>query len=215
MSLGSLFNKFKTVVAQKYGKDPGKMLIHTGVIGWVFSSLAQVAAIVINDKIPKEQKMFLIPQEIADAGVNIASFYLITNCFKSLASKLVKSGKWAPKSVREFLNASPKLKAKVGKVGFDILKDVKNVPESIAKDYKSFEDGVDVIATTIGSVLSCNIVTPLLRNRFASDRQKSGIARMNENSKTNESNDVKTVQRPTMETFKALSYARPSGSLKI
>ena len=81
MSLGSLFNKFKTVVAQKYGKDPGKMLIHTGVIGWVFSSLAQVAAIVINDKIPKEQKMFLIPQEIADAGVNIASFYLITNCF--------------------------------------------------------------------------------------------------------------------------------------
>ena len=36
MSLGSLFNKFKTVVAQKYGKDPGKMLIHTGVIGWVF-----------------------------------------------------------------------------------------------------------------------------------------------------------------------------------
>ncbi len=60
----------------------------------------------------------------------------------------------------------------MGKVGFDILKDVKNVPESIAKDYKSFEDGVDVIATTIGSVLSCNIVTPLLRNRFASDRQK-------------------------------------------
>ena len=50
----------------------------------------------------------------------------------------------------------------MGKVGFDILKDVKNVPESIAKDYKSFEDGVDVIATTIGSVLSCNIVTPLL-----------------------------------------------------
>ena len=84
--------------------------------------------------------MFLIPQEIADAGVNIASFYLITNCFKSLASKLVKSGKWAPKSVREFLNASPKnLRLKWAKVGFDILKDVKNVPDSIAKDYKSLK----------------------------------------------------------------------------
>ena len=61
MSLGSLFNKFKTVVAQKYGKDPGKMLIHTGVIGWVFSSLAQVAAIVINDKIPKRTENVSYP----------------------------------------------------------------------------------------------------------------------------------------------------------
>lgn len=211
----SLFMKAKDYIAGRYGDDIGKMLVHTGVIGWILSSAAQVAAIVINDKIPKEQKMFLIPQEIADAGVNIASFYLITNCFKSFASKFVKSGKWAPKSVREFLNASPKLKEKVGKVGFDILKDVKNIPEKIAKDYKFFEDGVDVVATTVGSVLSCNIVTPLLRNRFASDRQKTGIARMNANSKKDQNSDVKTIQRPTMETFKTLSYANPSGSLKI
>ena len=211
----SLFMKAKDYIAGRYGDDIGKMLVHTGVIGWILSSAAQVAAIVINDKIPKEQKMFLIPQEIADAGVNIASFYLITNCFKSFASKLVKAGKWAPKSVREFLNASSKLKEKVGKVGFDILKDVKNIPEKIAKDYKFFEDGVDVVATTVGSVLSCNIVTPLLRNRFASDRQKTGIARMNANSKKDQNSDVKTIQRPTMETFKTLSYANPSGSLKI
>ena len=189
----SLFMKAKDYIAGRYGDDIGKMLVHTGVIGWILSSAAQVA----------------------DAGVNIASFYLITNCFKSFASKLVKSGKWAPKSVREFLNASSKLKEKVGKVGFDILKDVKNIPEKIAKDYKFFEDGVDVVATTVGSVLSCNIVTPLLRNRFASDRQKTGIARMNANSKKDQNSDVKTIQRPTMETFKTLSYANPSGSLKI
>ena len=81
MSKSSLFNGFKTLVAKHYGSNTGKMLIHTGVIGWILSSAAQVAAIVINDKIPKEQKMYLIPQEIADAAVNIVSFYAITQTF--------------------------------------------------------------------------------------------------------------------------------------
>ena len=76
MSSASLFKGVNDYIARHYGENPGKMLIHTGVIGWVLSSAAQVAAIVINDKIPKEQKMFLVPQEMSDAAVNIASFYL-------------------------------------------------------------------------------------------------------------------------------------------
>ena len=89
----SLFMKAKDYIAGRYGDDIGKMLVHTGVIGWILSSAAQVVAIVINDKIPKEQKMFLIPQEIADAGVNIASFYLITQvcCLKTFNDRQMGS----------------------------------------------------------------------------------------------------------------------------
>ena len=76
---------FVNYIAKTYGNDPGKMLVHTGVIGWALSSMAQVFAIVLNDKIPKKQKLFLIPQEIADACVNIMSFYVISQSCKAIA----------------------------------------------------------------------------------------------------------------------------------
>lgn len=215
MSSSSFFQNIKDVIAQKYGKNMGKMLIHTGVIGWVLSSAAQVAAIVINDKIPKEQKMFLIPQEIADAGVNIASFYLITQSFKSVTSKLVSTGKWLPQSVRAFLDKTD-LAAKVGKKGFDVLKDGK-LPADLTNKYNKFSAGMDFVGTTLGSILSCNIVTPIIRNEIAAKRQKSGIAKMN-NSNSQPVKKTTFTQRPSMNDFQALSQVRrtpSSGSLKV
>ena len=172
----SLFMQFKDVIAKKYGDNLGKMLIHTGVIGWILSSAAQVAAIVINDKIPKEQKMFLIPQEIADAGVNI------------------------------------------------VLRDAK-LPNNLVEDFKKFDSGIDFISTTLGSILSCNIVTPIIRNEIAAERQKSGIAKMNSNTtnKTVASVDTENVNIPlsnraTMNNFQSMAYnkySHPASSLKI
>ena len=37
-----------------YSGSLGKMLIHTGVIGWALSSAAQILAIVINDNITSQ-----------------------------------------------------------------------------------------------------------------------------------------------------------------
>lgn len=215
----SLFLKAKDYIAGRYGDDIGKMLVHTGVIGWILSSAAQVAAIVINDKIPKEQKMFLIPQEIADAGVNIASFYLITQSFKSVASKLLTTGKWAPKVVKDFLSKN-KLADKIGKTDFNLFKDVKMPPDVLDKA-TDFRDGVDVVATTAGSILSCNIVTPLLRNEIAAHRQKTLIGKMNGTDKKQESAVVgqkpvseKNIAR--MNDFQSLAYNKfSSSSLKV
>ncbi|MBD5401902.1 hypothetical protein HDR58_03745 [bacterium] len=218
MSLSSMFNNFKNCVARNYGEHPGKMLIHTGIIGWVLSSAAQVAAIVINDKIPKEQKMYLIPQEIADAGVNIASFYLITQSFKSLASKLVSTGKWLPKTVRTFLDNNG-YSNNVGKVAFDVLDDAK-LPADLASSYKGFSDGIDVLATTAGSILSCNIVTPILRNQIAARRQQTGIAKLNANKSSDSSESEKPqivkpqgLRAPSMTDFQHRLYSSPN--LKI
>ncbi|MBQ8460666.1 hypothetical protein IJ541_11290 [bacterium] len=205
-----MFRKVINQIAKAYGHKPGKMLVHTGVIGWVLSSLAQISAIVFNDKIPKEQKMFLIPQEMADAGINIISFYLITQGFKNVANKLVKTGRWLPKSVKDFLvykGAADKL----GKGSFDVYRSNLLTPSGL-KRYNSFKNGIDVIGTTIGSVISCNLVTPVARNEIASDSQKKGIARMN---KTNQKPDLKInnkyyayFKRPTMQNF----Y---SGNMKV
>ena len=75
--MANLFSNFKNMMYKNYGENPGTMLVHTGVLGWILSAMAQVSAVVFNDKISKEQKSFLIPQEIADAAINIISFYVI------------------------------------------------------------------------------------------------------------------------------------------
>lgn len=45
-------------VASRYGEDVGKMLVHTGVIGWILSSAAQVTAILINEKFQKNKNVY-------------------------------------------------------------------------------------------------------------------------------------------------------------
>lgn len=216
----SFFKNIINFIAKKYGENPGKMLVHTGVIGWALSSLAQVFAIVINDKIPKEQKMFLIPQEIADACVNIVSFYVITQSVKSIANKAVSMGKWLPKSVRQFLTDN-KIQ-NIGKKGFDVLRDG-NLTEDLVSKYTKFNNGVDVVATTLGSVLSCNIVTPVIRNEIAARRQKKSLDKLNKPynviSNVKNKEDVSYIQRPTMSAFQSTAknnyYSPNKNSLAI
>ena len=219
--MANFLKPFVNWVAKNYGDNIGKMLIHNGVIGWILSSAAQVVAIMINDKIPKKQKMYMIPQEIADAGVNIISFYLITQTFKGLGSKLVDTGRWLSGPVRKFLLDNNI--QNVGKKGFDVLTQGHLTPEMMTK-FKDFRSGMDVIFTTIGTVLSCNIVTPIVRNEIAANRQKKSIKTMEEpyNVVSNQSIFTQNpyMKRPTMDSFTGNSYARTSvypnsSSLKI
>lgn len=208
-------------IASKYSDDIGKMLVHTGVIGWILSSAAQVTAIVINDKIPKEQKMYMVPQELADAAVNIISYYAISRTFKAVSNKLVSSGKLLPEAIRTFLKNSS-LADKVGKAGFDVKKHG-NLPTELAEQYNKFFKGVDVAGTTLGSILSCNIVTPIVRNEIAANKQKKCIAKMDSNAPENHISNIKNnpekpafLQAPTMQAFQTAYATRPmSGNLKI
>lgn len=183
---------------QKYGENPGTMLLHTGTAGWILSCAAQVFAILVNDKIPPEQKTFLIPQELADGAVNILSFYVLTSSVKNLASKAVLNGKIANKSIRNYLQKN-KLTDKVGKIDFDIKKTA-NYSE-IKDEFTSFKNGVDVIASTAGSVLSCNIVTPIIRNDYATKQQRVANEYL-ANKKENKPNTPNTpYHRYSMQTF--------------
>lgn len=208
--MANFLKPFVNWVATHYGDNVGKMFIHTGVIGWVLSSAAQVVAIMINDEIPKKQKMYMIPQEIADAAVNIVSFYLITQTFKGLGSKLVNTGRWLPASVRQFLTDNNV--TNVGKKGFDVLTQGNLSPEMLNK-FGKFRNGMDVIFTTVGSILSCNIVTPIVRNEIAANRQKRDIAKM-EAQLNPSSQSVFTqnsyIPRPTMNSFSSNALARCS-----
>ncbi len=165
------FMKFKNYLYKNYGESPGKMLVHTGVLGWILSSAAQVFAVVINDKIPPKEKMFLIPQEFADAAVNILSFYIVTNSFTSVGNKLVKSGKLLTPKLKKYVDEK-KIKD-LGKITTDISQ---GMTGDVRDDFMKFKGGVSIIFSTLGSILSCNIITPLLRNQYAARKQKEIMA---------------------------------------
>lgn len=162
-------------VAKNFSDDPSKMLIWTGVAGWTISSLAQILAILFNSKISNKEKSFLVPQEMADAAVNIASFFLITNVAKMAAAKLFKTGKIAPKTVREFLNKNKALYGdKVGKLDFNLDKVLQEGTDAY-KSYNVYKSIGTTAATIGGGILAANIVTPLARNAMASKMQKNYI----------------------------------------
>ena len=96
-----IYNNFK--------RNTAKMLVVTGTIGWGLSSLAQIGAVLFNPKIPREQKAFLVPQEVLDAVVNIGSFFLITQMTKKVVSKMASTGKIAPQKVRDYLNKNKEM----------------------------------------------------------------------------------------------------------
>lgn len=208
--MSNLFSNFKSIMYKHYGENPGKMLIHTGVLGWILSSLAQVSAVLFNDKISVKEKSFLVPQEIADAGFNIASFYLITSSFKKVASKLVSTGKLTTKPIKDFLTKNGYNNPEhIGKLDFNIEK-LSNFKD-IKGEYKPFKNGIDVLASVTGSIISCNIVTPILRNNYASKKQKKIMARLNANQA-----QPTAPKRVSMDDYQKMASMKFSGgSLKV
>ena len=100
----------------------------------------------------------------------------------------------------------------VGKLNFDITEQDNFKP--LTDHYKSFKNGVDVVTSTIGSIISCNILTPILRNQYASKRQKKAIANMQQHNMNN-------IQHPRgisiadYQKMAAIKFSNKSAGLKI
>lgn len=175
-NLSTGWNNLKNYLYKHYGQESGKMIVHTGVLTWAMATFAQVGAVVFNDKISSDQKKFLIPQEIADGAVNIVAFYAVTNSLKNLAGKLASTGKWSNAAIRKFVLNNPVKDTKLGELSTNLVKIYKG-NEEFYKVYSPFKNGVDMIATTVGSVVSCNAIAPFIRNPIGAMQQKRSIAR--------------------------------------
>ena len=161
-------------VAENFRKDASKMLIWTGVAGWTLSSLAQIGAVLFNSKISDEKKSFLIPQELADAIVNIGGFFLITQFTKNLTGKLFSTGKFAPKKVLNYLEKNNLIsKNKIGKLDTNLDLLLKKAPKNIENEYFACKDFGKTVATIGAGIFATNIVTPVVRNNMAAKIQKN------------------------------------------
>lgn len=177
-NLNKNWQNLKNYLYKHYGQESGKLIVHTGVITWTLSSMAHVGAILFNDKIPTDQKKFLVPREIADGALNIVAFYAITNSLKSLAGRLVSTGKWSNKAIRDFVAKNPPKNLncviKMGELSTNLPKTYKG-NEEFYKAYSPFNNGLGMLSTTVGSVLACNAATPFIRNYYGAKQQKRSI----------------------------------------
>ena len=197
-------------IYKKFSENPSGMLIATSALGWTLSSLAQIIAVAVNPKIKEEQKVFLIPQEFNDAIVNIGAFLLITLLTKSTVSNLFTTGKFAPKSVREFLVKNAKLYGdKIGKIGFDVEKVLaQNGDKQLLRTFNAYKNMGTTIATVGAGIVSASIVTPLLRNRMASKFQKSYIKEFID--KKPETPEVKKSEAPAVNKPEVQTVPQPN-----
>ena len=173
--MSNIFQRGLNWIYKKFKNDASGMLIWTGVAGWTLSALAQMGAIFINPKISNKQKSFLLPQEAMDAAVNIAMFLIFTQSTKKVASKMFKTGKWAPGKVKTYLKNKPELSDKVGKVDFNLDDYLKEHPDFPQKEYNSCKEFYTTLATVGAGAISLNVITPIIRNATASYVQKKYI----------------------------------------
>lgn len=180
-------NILKSTLSRLYcdKTSPDAILIVLGAFGWFISMLAQLGAIKSNDKLPEDKKKFLLLQEKNDGLCNIASYLLVTTTMSKFSKHLVEKGLIISKKITD------DILRKNGKKAFsgwqDIIKKInskdintpKNLTEFVAnnypelsKDVVNFKKGIGVLATIVGSVISCNIITPILRNKMSNKALK-------------------------------------------
>lgn len=161
--MGNTWNNIVT----KCSKDNAKFLFLSAAAGWVLASAAQTMGIVVNKNIEKDEKKFLIPQEIMDGTVNIGLYALITAPLISATDKLIEAGK----------------------VGF------KGV-EKGTKEFARLKGGAKVIASIAGAVISSNILTPIARNKIGSIAQRKALVQKVQQQEPNYSPNYQPLVSP-------------------
>ncbi len=217
------FNTFKTNTYNTYSANPATMLLVTGTLGWALSAAGQIAAVLFNDKISLKEKAFLIPQELGDATINILSFYLLTRTATNIAENMARQGKITTPKIKDFLKSKGLLGKKMGK---EVL-DIDSFPPDMKKAVEDLRKDAGVVAGIAGAIVSTNIITPILRNKYAAHCQKITMAELNEKRRAailqQKIDETPVYRRPNVQPARGISMdnyinqsaMKYSGNLKI
>lgn len=205
MSKSSALKSLLDFVVDQSTYNTANVLIVLTSAGWLASSLAQIMGIYFNKNYTKEQKSFMIPQEFADACVNIGSFLLVTKSLKALTTKMVETGKLTLKSIQRFLTEKG-LASERGRFDFNIT-EVEGF-NAHRQAYNCFKTMAESTAAIVGGVLSSNIITPILRNKIASTRKDKVLQTLNDTEKYKRPQQSVTVPQ-TSQTNNSTIYTRP------
>lgn len=133
----TIFTSIKNKIFQQYHLDSGKMLIHTGAVGWIFSSLAQISVIATDKKIDKKEKKFLVPQEICDGVVNVSLYYTISELIKRSGDYLINNGHLITDDIQAVIMKLKNQDVPVRIAIKGLGESLKNIPGLTAKEKKN------------------------------------------------------------------------------
>ncbi|MDD3420267.1 MAG: hypothetical protein PHE78_06675 [Candidatus Gastranaerophilales bacterium] len=151
-------------------------LIVLGAFGWFVSMLAQLAGIKSNKKLTPDKKKFLYEQEKNEGICNIGLYLLFTSTLSGVADALHRKGKILTKATKPIIEKFAKennfdsiddVYAKAKSLGKNVVAYMKEIKPGIELEPFAKKSGVATAATILASILSCNIVTPILKNKMA------------------------------------------------
>lgn len=173
-------------------------LFVTAALGWVLASAAQTFGLLQNKELTKEDKKFLVPQEIMDGTANIAMYALVTTRLMNGAKKLTQPGK----NGKPFIN----LKDNFG----NILDYASNQAQ-----YEKMGRNLKTGAAILGGVISTCILTPVVRNAFAAYMKKKSENKSEEHKLTLQDNYSGRIQPFFTKTYTFPVFKSYSQNMKI
>ena len=168
--LGKMIQEPMQWAGKQYVKDPALVTntITSGCFG--LFSVGQAVAISKSNKIPREQKDFLVPQSLAEGALRVGITFSLAQATKRAGELMLEKAKIMPKEIPQKLKNADALQKVVNpKVTTRVKSEMLDVaPETINKITK-FHKGLSLLSgTLLGTVLGLNVVTPFVRNKFAS-----------------------------------------------
>lgn len=239
MATPKFVNNFINYMFKNYSKDDGKLLVHMGALSWIFGAIAQVGAVISDKNIDKKKKKFILPQEAADAGANVILYYTVCDVIKKASDKVVESGKLLTKDAADAIKAikpnanswkdvfsATELKSNLTKLlkngeklelfnGQTLTKTQQDAIKNALEKVEAHKNNMGIIAAIGASVLACNIITPYVRNFFASNWQKKQLHKEAVAIRKCQIRENITMKHPLPHSFKSFNNYNSFGAIKI
>ena len=247
MNPGNLLSQFTQYMYNHYSKDGGKLLVHLGAAGWAFGAIAQIAMLLGDKSIDKDQKKFLLPQEAADAAVNVVMYYSVCEIIKRFGDSMVEKGRFLTDDIaKEILKMKPsslsdlkvnewgklftskELKSNLSELlsnpsRLNIFKKapvveketIKNIAKSALEKLEAHKNNVGIVTAITGSVLACNVITPIVRNMIASNIQKKLQHKEAVEIRTMQIKNQITMKNPLPHSFKSFNNYNSFAGVKL
>ncbi|MEW5819927.1 MAG: hypothetical protein AB1782_07025 [Cyanobacteriota bacterium] len=149
-------------------ENPASFLKRTAAVNFSIGSVGLIIGMLINSKIPKKEKRFMIVQEATEGVLDLGVFLVCATAFE-------KMGTWLVKSHRILPNIADMTKEQIKNAVTTFFKNPKNpVGLSMLAEsrIRTIVKATEVGAGLIGTIIAFNIVTPLIRNFTASKLEK-------------------------------------------
>ena len=247
MNPKNLLSQFTQYMYNHYSKDGGKLLVHLGAASWACGAVAQIAMLLGDKSIDKDQKKFLLPQEGADALVNVGMYYSICEIIKRFGDRMVEKGKFLTDDVANALlkmkpSSMPALKMNewtklfsanelksnltnllANADSLDLLKNVSKSEKTKILDaakialekLEAHKNNVGIVTAITGSILACNVITPIVRNAIASKIQKKLQHKEAVEIRTMQIKNQITMKNPLPHSFKSFNNYNSFAGVKV